>query len=38
MEHRLPGNINLSFSFVEGEAMMMAFIAIIATIIGLANL
>jgi cysteine desulfurase len=24
MEHRLPGNINLSFSFVEGEAMMMA--------------
>ncbi len=24
MEHRLPGNINLSFNFVEGEAMMMA--------------
>ncbi len=24
MEHRLPGNLNLSFAFVEGEAMMMA--------------
>jgi len=24
MEHRLPGNLNISFSFVEGEAMMMA--------------
>ena len=24
MEHRLPGNINLSFTCVEGEAMMMA--------------
>ncbi len=24
MEHRLPGNLNVSFSFVEGEAMMMA--------------
>jgi cysteine desulfurase len=24
MEHRLPGNLNLSFNFVEGEAMMMA--------------
>ena len=23
-EHRLPGNLNLSFSFVEGEALMMA--------------
>ncbi len=23
-EHRLPGNLNLSFNFVEGEAMMMA--------------
>jgi cysteine desulfurase len=23
-EHRLPGNLNVSFSFVEGEAMMMA--------------
>jgi cysteine desulfurase len=23
-EHRLPGNLNLSFAFVEGEAMMMA--------------
>src|SRR5690606_17941904 len=22
--HRLPGNLNVSFSFVEGEAMMMA--------------
>jgi len=22
--HRLPGNLNISFSFVEGEAMMMA--------------
>jgi cysteine desulfurase len=24
MEHRLPGNLNLSFTCVEGEAMMMA--------------
>jgi cysteine desulfurase len=24
MEHRLAGNLNLSFNFVEGEAMMMA--------------
>jgi cysteine desulfurase len=24
VEHRLPGNLNLSFNFVEGEAMMMA--------------
>jgi cysteine desulfurase len=24
MEHRLPGNLNLSFAFVEGEALMMA--------------
>jgi cysteine desulfurase len=24
MEHRLPGNLNISFSFVEGEALMMA--------------
>jgi cysteine desulfurase len=24
IEHRLPGNLNLSFAFVEGEAMMMA--------------
>jgi cysteine desulfurase len=24
LEHRLPGNLNLSFNFVEGEAMMMA--------------
>ncbi len=24
MEHRLPGNLNVSFSFVEGEALMMA--------------
>ena len=23
-QHRLPGNLNVSFSFVEGEAMMMA--------------
>ena len=23
-EHRLPGNLNVSFSFVEGEAMLMA--------------
>ncbi|MBP9113377.1 MAG: IscS subfamily cysteine desulfurase [Polyangiaceae bacterium] len=23
-KHRLPGNLNLSFAFVEGEAMMMA--------------
>ncbi|HVY49409.1 MAG TPA: IscS subfamily cysteine desulfurase [Minicystis sp.] len=23
-EHRLPGNLNISFSFVEGEALMMA--------------
>lgn len=24
MEHRLPGNLNVSFAFVEGEALMMA--------------
>jgi len=24
LEHRLPGNINLSFNFVEGEGLMMA--------------
>ncbi len=24
MTHRLPGNLNISFSFVEGEALMMA--------------
>jgi len=24
MEHRLPGNLNVSFSFVEGEGLMMA--------------
>ncbi|WP_198143028.1 IscS subfamily cysteine desulfurase [Stigmatella aurantiaca] len=24
MEHRLPGNLNLSFSYVEGEALMMS--------------
>lgn len=24
LEHRLPGNLNLSFAFVEGEAIMMA--------------
>ena len=24
MEHRLPNNLNISFAFVEGEAMMMA--------------
>jgi cysteine desulfurase len=24
LEHRLPGNLNLSFAFVEGEALMMA--------------
>ena len=24
MEHRLPGNLNISFSYVEGEALMMA--------------
>ena len=24
LEHRLPGNLNISFAFVEGEAMMMA--------------
>jgi cysteine desulfurase len=24
MEHRLPGNINISFAYVEGEAMLMA--------------
>src|SRR5476649_247387 len=23
-EHRMPGNLNVSFAFVEGEAMMMA--------------
>jgi len=24
LEHRLPGNLNISFSYVEGEAMLMA--------------
>ncbi len=24
LEHRLPGNLNLSFNFVEGEGLMMA--------------
>jgi len=24
LEHRLPGNLNISFAFVEGEAMMMS--------------
>ena len=24
LEHRLPGNLNVSFAFVEGEALMMA--------------
>src|SRR5262249_22700545 len=24
LAHRLPGNLNISFSFVEGEALMMA--------------
>jgi cysteine desulfurase len=24
LEHRLPGNLNVSFNFVEGEALMMA--------------
>ena len=24
LEHRLPGNLNISFAFVEGEALMMA--------------
>jgi cysteine desulfurase len=24
LQHRLPGNLNISFAFVEGEAMMMA--------------
>lgn len=24
LEHRLPGNLNMSFAFVEGESMMMA--------------
>src|ERR1700704_287548 len=24
LEHRLPGNLNVSFAFVEGEAMMIA--------------
>jgi cysteine desulfurase len=24
LEHRLPGNLNLSFAYVEGEAMLMA--------------
>jgi cysteine desulfurase len=23
MEHRLPGNLNISFAYVEGEAMLM---------------
>jgi cysteine desulfurase len=24
LEHRLPGNLNVSFAYVEGEALMMA--------------
>ena len=24
MEHRLPGNLNISFAYVEGEALLMA--------------
>jgi len=24
MEHRLPGNLNMSFAYIEGEAMLMA--------------
>ena len=24
MEHRLPGNLNISFAFVEGESLLMA--------------
>ena len=24
IEHRLPGNLNVSFAYVEGEALMMA--------------
>ena len=24
LEHRLPNNLNVSFAYVEGEAMMMA--------------
>ena len=24
MEHRLPGNLNISFAYIEGEAMLMA--------------
>jgi cysteine desulfurase len=24
LEHRLPGNLNISFNFVEGEGLMMA--------------
>ena len=24
MTHRLPGNLNISFAYVEGEAMLMA--------------
>ena len=24
LEHRLPGNLNISFAYVEGEAMLMA--------------
>ena len=24
MEHRLPGNLNISFTFVEGESLLMA--------------
>ncbi|HBE93003.1 MAG TPA: IscS subfamily cysteine desulfurase, partial [Gammaproteobacteria bacterium] len=24
MEHRIPGNINISFNFVEGESLIMA--------------
>jgi len=24
LEHRLPGNLNISFAYVEGEALMMA--------------
>ena len=23
MEHRLPGNLNISFAYIEGEAMLM---------------
>ena len=24
LEHRLPGNLNISFAFVEGESLLMA--------------